>query len=341
MARYFKWIGWSSILFSLTTGVSAMDKFYWQATECAPEGFPMQIVKGDFIYSDGGSLYVPDGKRIYHGWGFDVSSHVVGPDLKPLPKQLSITFFSYTENQFYEGKFDLPYEKILSMFNEGYYSPKEGKQITYIQLMAGITPGGVVSVWLSGIDKTTEVFLGQAEKTEVDFKIIIDNPKYPRDEYVRLNVQEMLSPEEIALLKKNGIPFDRWDIYHQKRYQWQPVFSGFEVIDGLIDLIKYYNGEEGYLYHPLNEDEAKNKRAVPKEIHFIWKHSEKKNLMYEIYFDEAEVFELFDKLGKDNQPLRLELKMIETEQGRQFGVLLRNDEEGIYFRKIKVKKYRA
>jgi len=33
--------------------------------------------------------------------------------------------------------------------------------------------------------------------------------------------------------------------------------------------------------------------------------------------------------------------MIDTDKGRQFGVLLKNDIEEIYFRKISLKKYRA
>lgn len=140
-----------------------MDKFEWQATESGPRNYPMEIVKGDLFYHDGsGSLYVPNRATLDHGWGTMRSSHIVGPDYKPLSNRLEITFFSYTENQFYVGKFDLPYKKILAMFKEGYDAPSRGR-ITYRQIIVGVAPGGTVSVWLSGISKTTEVFSGKAE----------------------------------------------------------------------------------------------------------------------------------------------------------------------------------
>src|SRR5690625_3500537 len=89
------------------------DKFDWKATESAPKNFPIKIIDGTFIYhgrSDGTGLYVPSGGLLDKGWGEMISSHIVGPDLKPLPDRLKITFFSYLEDQFYEGVFDLPYE---------------------------------------------------------------------------------------------------------------------------------------------------------------------------------------------------------------------------------------
>ena len=91
-------------------------KFDWQATDSAPRNYPMEILAGNLGYPEGGSLYVPDKSTIAHGWGEEGSSHVVGPELKPLPNTLGISFFSYTENQFYGGRFDLPYDKIVRKF---------------------------------------------------------------------------------------------------------------------------------------------------------------------------------------------------------------------------------
>src|SRR5690625_444757 len=106
----------SALMVLLTAGCGAADssdKFDWKATESAPKNFPIQIINGTFIYhgrSDGAGLYVPSGGLLDKGWGEMISSHIVGPDLKPLPDRLKITFFSYLEDQFYEGVFDLPYE---------------------------------------------------------------------------------------------------------------------------------------------------------------------------------------------------------------------------------------
>ncbi|NNE62692.1 MAG: DUF2931 family protein, partial [Gammaproteobacteria bacterium] len=126
MARYIKVISRLIVVFSLTACGSTMaNKFDWKATESAPKNYAMKIVTGHFYSPDGYSLYIPNKKRIHHGWGKGVSSHLVGPDTKSLPNRMSISFFSYTEDKFYQGEFDLPYDKIVRLFDEGYFSPKE------------------------------------------------------------------------------------------------------------------------------------------------------------------------------------------------------------------------
>src|SRR5690625_7626696 len=107
--------------------------------------------------SDGAGLYVPSGGLLDKGWGEMISTHIVGPDLKPLPDQLEIKFFSFLEDQFYEGVFDLPYETILSLFKE--QSINGGRE--YHRIMIGFAPGGYVAVWLQGQTNMRAVFLGR------------------------------------------------------------------------------------------------------------------------------------------------------------------------------------
>src|SRR5690625_7350708 len=97
-----------------------------------------------------------------------VSSHIVGPDLKPLPDRLDIKFFSYTENQFYHGKFELPYDDIRRLFKEW---DRLNDRPAYNRIMTGVAPGGAVAVWLTGQVKTTEVFFGKAEPVEGEIEI--------------------------------------------------------------------------------------------------------------------------------------------------------------------------
>ena len=319
-----------------------MDKYDWQATESGPKGYPMQVISGTLFYrGEDHGLYVPDRATIYHGWGKGVSSHVTGADLKPLPDRLEITFFSYTENQFYKGKFDLPYEKILALFNSGYVLSSEEKRLTYLQLVVGVAPGGVVAVWAQGINKTTEVFFGQAEKAEVDWKRIIDNPKYPedrREEYAQKVIKNSLTPEAVESLSKNGIPFGRWNTY-RTRYPWQPVFTGMQLKNGRIAQIKYFNGEDDYLTLPLEPAIAASPRPVPSEVHFSWLRPNAKSMSFELYFNEAEIFAAFKALGGNKQPLQLEMLMVKTEKSHDFTIWLRNDKDKIELKLTNVKTY--
>jgi len=313
-------------------------KFDWLATESAPKNYPMQIIKGDLFYRGGGSLYVPDKKTLYYGWGRGVSTHVVGADLKPLPERLEITFFSYTENQFYHGVFDLPYDRILTLFQAGFYSPKVKRQITYHKIRVGIAPGGTVSVWLDSIDGSIEVFSGQAEKADIDWKRIIDNPDITRGEYIQFVIQQALTPEALQALQQNGVPLGLWQTY-RKRYDWQPLFTGLEPPE-LFKRIRYFNGENEFLYYPLDAANAAALRPIPTEMRFVWEWPKGRRLLFELTFNEAEIFAAFQQLSGQGQPIKLEMRMeVREDKKTYFSVLLRNDKEAISLKRTNLETY--
>ena len=320
-----------------------MKEFELWAMESAPFNYPMQIVSGSLIYHDGsGSIYIPDRSTIDAGWGQGISYHDPGEDKKPLPDQLKITFFSYTENQFYQGRFDLPYEKMLKMFQQGYIDPYDRKHINYKRVIVGVAPGGAVAVWLRGVSKITEVFYGQAEKIDGDWGWINTNPDYTREEYIRLDIEESLeTPEALAALQQNGVPVERWPFYHKTRYHWQPYFTGMKARDDLIYTLKFYNGEFDYLYVPLDKKLASETRAVPSDLYFTWNPTGYlvNDRVVKSYFDEAEIFAAFEKLGKHNQPLKMELRM-EPEKNYDFTIWLHNDKESIELKKTRVKTWK-
>ncbi len=318
-----------------------MTKFEWQASDSAPLKFPMEIIAGSLQYQDGsGSLYVPGGSWIANGWGEGISSHVVGDDKKPLPNRLDIVFFSYTENQFYRGHFDLTYDKILTLFQEEYYSPKSRKPVRFRKIVVGVAPGGVVAAWVQGIDRSVEVLYGKAEKVDLPWSTLTSATQITREEYVQKAVKYYLeTPEAVAALHKNGVPFGLWDRY-RTRYDWQPLFTNMPLRDNLIELIDYYNGENEYLYYPLDNKNATSTRPIPKEMRFVWKSpTMAKGRVIKLYFNEAEIFHAFQTLGANHQPLKLEMR-IETVNGQpMFTVSLRNEKEKIEFDHTEVKNY--
>ena len=321
-------------------GMFTQKKFKWQATESAPRGYVMEIVGGSLSYHDGsGSLYVPDGTTIQGGWGLGISNHVVGDETKPLPNKLTISFFSYLENQFYQATFDLPYDNILKLFQDGYYSPNEGKHITYHKIIVGVAPGGAVSVWLLGFNKITEVFYGEAEKADLPWSRLTDATHITREEWVRKTVQESRkTPEGDAVVRKGSVPFGLWNHY-RTQYSWQPLFTGMTTRDG-IEEINYYNGEYDYLNDPLEKEIAARTRPVPKFIRFIWEQTKVRGRSYELKFNEAEIFDAFKKLGASNQPLQLEMRMTADDAGKKtFSVWLRHDKESIPLKQTAIEIY--
>lgn len=305
-----------------------MEKFDWLASDSGPKGYPMEIIRGDLLLSNGGSLYIPNGRTLHKGWGNMESLHVVGPELKPLPTGLEITFFSYAEDTFYRGSFDLPYDDILALFREGYYSPKTRAETSYEHIVTGVAPGGVVALWLLGTDRRTEVFYGQAEKVDIPWSDVVQNPDITREDYVRLELEESLSPGELENIKRDGIPFGRWDGY-RKLYDWQPVVDTARPL-GLISVISYFNGELDYLRYPLDEKIARRQRPIPDEISFLWRSSKGKAYWVKYYFDEAEIFAVFDKLSAGGKSaLQLELKVEELATGRSISSWVRSQDKVI------------
>ena len=314
------------------------NKFDWLASDSAPKGYPMEIVRGYFYMSEDDQLYIPSGKTLYHGWGEGVSVHVVGDETKLLPRKMSITFFSYTENKFYQGEFELPYDKILALFSHSYYSYKTGDNENYNEIIAGVAPGGHVSVWVNGIDKTTEVFSGQAQEVELDWKQILDNPDIPRDQFIKEEIEESLKPEELEALKKNGVPLGLWETY-RKRYHWQPLFTGFDA-PAVIERVIYFNGEDEYLYYPLDKEHAGKPLPIPDRMFFDWEYPRGLPLAFKLYFNEKEIFNAFEKLGSHGESLKLEMRMSENDKGQTFFyVLLKNDKEEVLLSNTKLKTY--
>ena len=268
---------------------------------------------------------------------------MIGDGKRPLPDRLSITFFSYTEDQFYEGDFDLPYKKISKLFRDGFYSANEGNHTTYHKIIVGVAPGGFVSVWLWGFERIVEVFMGQANKIEGDWKWIISNSDYTREQYIKEDIEESVPDVKIReSIYKNGPPIGLWKKY-TKRYQWKPEFLGMPLRSKRINIIKYFNGEQDYLHTPVVGDIAKQTRAIPSYLTFVWEPKNGKARLFDLMFDEKEIFEAFDKLSKNNGELILEMKMAPDPNKKQviFTVKLVNDSESLFLKKTEVETYPA
>ncbi|WP_086930355.1 DUF2931 family protein [Agarilytica rhodophyticola] len=325
-------------MFLLLSGCGAQSKFDWDASESAPQNYPMQVIDGRFFYHDSeGSLYIPDKSSISPGWGDFVSTHAVGPELKPLPNRLYILYFSYAENTFYEGTFDLPYDKILKLFQAGYFSPRLEKDITFWRITAGS-----VAVWITGVHKSIEVFFGQAEEVEVPWARVTQST-IPREEYVSSTlVEDRVSEEVMALIQQGNIPFDLWKNYRIK-YNWQPIITNVERPPKLINHIAYLNGEEDYLYYPLDESIISATRAVPKRILFVWKSPWNKPMQFDLNFDEAEITQAFQTLAPEEQrqrPLKLEIH-IAAKKRWELRARLRYQDTVIELEKTEVKIHLA
>jgi len=319
--------------------VNKEDKFKLMASEGAPKLYPMKIITGSFFDPTGGSLYIPNKALLHHGWGRGWSNHIVGDNLKVLPNRVALSFFSYTENKFYDAKFTLPYEKILKLFKAGYTNPRDGEHTTFDQLNVGVAPGGYVSVWAEGMDRRVEVFTGYATEEEGRWESITTNPDITREKFVQVELEDSMTKDELLALKQNGIPFGLWETY-SKRYNWQLVLNGMAFEKNLIDRISYFNGEHDFLYYPMDEAILAATRAIPSDFYFVWAREGKDGLVVDLKFNEAEILSAFKKLGSHNEPLKLEFRMVKKANGKNdLTIWLQNGKETIELKKFTAETY--
>jgi hypothetical protein len=318
-----------------------MGKFEYDGGISAPNKYVMTIVAGNLNYiGGGGAVPLQSGSEIETGWGNSGGTMSVGDATKPLPNSLSIIFFSYLEDQFYRGDFELPYEKLLKLFQQGYYSNNDHKQVTYNEIVVGVAPGGAVAVWAEGFDKYTEVFFGQAEKIKGDWSMITRNPM-PRKEYIYESLLDSLgTPEAVAAMQKKGPPVGLWSKY-RTRYAWQPEFTNIKLRDGVIYGIRYFNGEFGDIKYPIESSEATQTRIVPKDMNFVWAKSEHDGRVIKLHFDETEIWSAFEKLGSQHQPLKLEIRADMVNGAPRFSVWLHNDKDKLELKHTKMEEFGA
>ncbi|MFK5948893.1 MAG: DUF2931 family protein, partial [Methylococcales bacterium] len=301
--------GIASLLLILTGNSQAMSnntKFDWRATESAPQHYPMEVIQGKFYFHGSNKgVSIPSGGTLSAGWGQGISNHHLGAGPQDLPDRLKIIYFSYAEKEFYMGDFELPYEKIIELFQDGVINPRvypNGKSLPiYTKMMVGIAPGGEVSVWVSG-QRIIEVFFGKAEKIKLDPGKAFDLPfksQQAATDYINKQLINTLKPEELDSLKNHGIPFGLWSRY-RKQFNYAPIASVGNSIQNL-DAV-FLNGEfYGEWDFSKKKEEAVN-LPVPASVSF--RSSDR--TLYEIKFDEFEIMDAFEKLGSKGKKIFIE-----------------------------------
>lgn len=238
---------------------NTMGKFLWLPTESAPVNHPMQIVAGDLVFADGTSIYIPDKKDVNNGWGEGFSTHIVGDDEKSILTQLRLKWFSYTEDHFFGGQFPLPSDRIEKLFSSGFDHPVSGEKVTYDRIVVGMAPAGNISVWLSGVGVTTEVATFVAPTIEGDWKTILDNQSFSREQYIALVLDDVLSPEQREVNLEYDNLESRWQAY-KTQYPFKLKFDGSAKVETLW--LRTFNGEQEFIDFSKNSPERVSRAAV-------------------------------------------------------------------------------
>lgn len=273
----------------------------WLPSETAPSTRPAWVVRGDFILPDGNRIYIPDRRTARAGWGRIGSTHIVDPQLRPLPVALDITWFSLTEDRSYSAQVKLPFDRVVALCTTPLRNTLDDRKATPDRLIVGLAPGGDVMVWAAGVTGTVEVGLWQAAPAQLAMYEIIGESDVDTAAMAERLLKENLDDDARAALAKTGPLPGLWRA-RARRFMWAP-----ELVEatGRAARLEALNGEIEWL--PAAPTLAP--RAAPERMRLYW-HSSIGALVADLVFDPTESLTVFQKFTADlpDRPLRLLLE---------------------------------
>jgi hypothetical protein len=286
--------------------------YEWLPTECAPAAYPVHLVQGTLALPDGRAVEIPDERDVSNGWGQRGSTHIVGELVKPLPTRLALSWFSYAEDRFWQGRFELPSHPMAGLFARGVPQDRQtGKPMPFERIIVGMAPDGLVAVWAAAGAEVVELAAFQATVAQLPWERVLDNPQVTRKDFIRSVLERRLGSEGLARLQREGIPRGRFASY-RTQYRWQPWVTGPGTAEGVR--IRSFSGENAFI-GPKGAAVPRDLRPVPAVVELNWKDPAAAPWIARITLDEAEAFAAFEKLGR-GQPEQTQLALhLETMPG--------------------------
>jgi hypothetical protein len=267
--------------------VEKFESFEWLAETGADETAPMEIVYGKFIMSDGSTGFVPSGQYLNTDWGSgDSGSMSVGEDRKKVPDSLKIVWFSYAENKFFEGHFQLPQKKMYDIFKKDYGTYKtpdgEDNKNAFNTLLLAIAPQGMITLFMEGVGGI-EIGTYQAKETfDIDWDSFSKNPN--RYQVIKNRQKEMPAFVQEEILK--GKISNQYFKNRQKRYHYTIGTNkkDFTIIDYNVDFINNEVISKTTTGLEFLTDTA-NGKAVPEVLFMLIKGPFYRNIEVRIWVD--------------------------------------------------------
>lgn len=296
-----------------------MNDHDWLPTECAPEDAPVYIVEGRLSWP-GGSVDLPDRRIARNGWGRRGSTLLVGEARKPPPDALQLTWFSYREDRFWQGRFVLPQARIEALMAQGVTGGPRQRPMPWDRVVVGMAPGGAVAVWLAAGATTCEVATFRAAPVELPWERVLDNPAIPREQHVREVMAEAAPLASVLARAEQADPIKTALRRHTPWY-WAPAVARSIAATRLV--MRGWNGE----FEPFLVEGAfppRTRRAAPRTVFFEWTDGTGARRSAQVGVDEDEIFPALARLGGPNGDLPMALHLEPEAHGRELAVVLRS-----------------
>ena len=253
------------------------NNYEWLVLTAADDGYPMEIIYGELTDPIGRGGNIPTGQLLRSRLFGDAGMMIVGDEFRPLPHKMKIKWFSYAENKFFKGEFDLDHKYIEAIFEQEEYIYRDGGGIDFKVVPI---PGGKVMLYLYGVNT---FLLGIYQGEEY---IVKDDDAFHREmrlmkgtvagedtrlEYVKF-FQEELPKQTLNEINNNTIPTDIWDKISVK-YPWRFTFHLVDrndypekIVGEEENLVVFINAEKRLKLNEVNYFITPEPKPIPIEL---------------------------------------------------------------------------
>ena len=232
----------SNILVLLVlAGCSPKDKYEWNAGLSGPKYYPSGAPRVEYFYKGKSVAGASIGTGADQGWGVTAGGYSGGDQYKDIPDSVAVQWVCSVDNYLYRGGARLPRERMLELFKNG-FKTVYGMKTTYTSIVAGMAPGGNVTIWLRGSERLTEVIRFKAQER-------LEDPYIDKD-YREKTVKNW--GNYLTYWYLHGVPYDIWE-KGDKEYDYDIGFSSEEK--DVTPYMVFYT-KDGTWYQPSKGDLA-------------------------------------------------------------------------------------
>ena len=325
------------------------ERFYYDVCCSAPRLNPGEYVSVRFI-GDSGTLS-PFGNNIVDG-GMGCGMDGVARDRSRkycLPKAIEATWVSYSDRKVYSVASLLPYDTILSLFNDGGTPCIPASQDTTgeerLRLIQGLDlcfmPEGKVMLYVKAPVKCILLDWSATGNEVTDDNIL--SKLYKRRE---------LDDIESFFDKMSSYPEDEhWTSYRSKHGSVAPLLErylqrfnytlNFEFENeetSMYSVESYFTNGEHYDRTP-KYNEAFRKPSRIKEFWAMWDYTDSRYSCY-MYFNEEEILKVFDEAYGEDRNQKGELKIRVCKYNNLFDISLNVGDKSIKLEKTAIRVFR-
>lgn len=326
------------------------ERFYYDVCCSAPRLNPGEYVSVGFV-GDSGTLRPFGNNSVKGGMGCGMDGVARDRSRKYcLPKAIEAIWVSYSDRKVYSVASLLPYDTILSLFNDGGAPCIPASQDTTgnerLRLIKGLDlcfmPGGKVMLYVKAPVKSILLDWSATGKEVTDDNIL-------RHIYRQYGLKNMESYYDV-FYSEEFPDYGPWRSYMQKHGSVAPLLErylqrfnytlNFEFENqetSMYSVESYFTNGEHYDRTP-KYNEAFRKPSRIKEFEVLWDTKDSRYTCF-MYFNEEEILKVFDEAYGEDRTQKGELKIKVCKYNNLFDISLNVGDKSIKLEKTEIRVF--